>query len=311
MDEHTNEWGLVGHNILFHPEDDFAPLPPIQNIIVEAGKPEDKWLELTMSSIGDWRAQLRSTYIRWALAINGLDVAANKYSEPNWASKHKFIVSSLRNYNNMSGPVPIAEWDGLTASDAHRKTMPMLAAFGLIHLYANLDEVVFAMFRIFLNQNPRHLLQGDEFRDLRILYKESGNDELKKKEWDDRWRQRLNDWQRKRLYDGLGKVFKSYCDTAGLKTPKIFKNTTIDNWAESIEMIGMIRNAVVHGVKMVSPELGDACKEPYSMTFNFKEGDPLNVQLIHLQGVELFCDQWLNGLNFSLLDRMGVPPPLP
>jgi hypothetical protein len=225
MSQARGDIDLVGHNIIFVPDWDAEFSPPINNAIIQATKPEEKWIEDITQQIGDWRAKLRSTYIRWALAINGLEVAANKYAAPKWAAQNQFFVTSLRLSDDNVAEAVIAQWDGQTAADAHLKTMPMLAAFGIIDLYANLEEVVFAMYRTYLNHHPDLLLQGDEFKELRRLKKAAATDPMQRSDWEAAWQDRLNSWQRKRLYDGLGKVFKAFCDRTGLKTPSIYKNS--------------------------------------------------------------------------------------
>jgi hypothetical protein len=56
-------------------------------------------------------------------------------------------------------PTVIAEWDGPKAAEAHRQTMPMLAAFGLIDLYANLEEFVFEVYKVYLGANRDQFLR--------------------------------------------------------------------------------------------------------------------------------------------------------
>jgi hypothetical protein len=263
---------------------------------------------------------MRSTYIRWAISINGLEVAAEKYASVTWQRdpNRRFFVTSLRNEDEPRPdgrrqvvPTIIAEWNGPTASKAHRKTMPMLAAFGVIDLYGNLEDFVFDIFKVFLNAHPEHILRGDEFRDLRRLRHEAKRDESKKEAWDKAWKERLERWQRNKLYDGLGKVFRAFCTAAGLKTPSFHKYVTIENWAETIEIIGLVRNGLTHGVTVVTAEIADACKKPHAMTFDFQEGKPLTIRLDHLQGIDYFCEQLLTALNFSLIEKVHGPLPPP
>jgi hypothetical protein len=146
---------------------------------------------------------MRSTYIRWALSINGLEVAAQKYASAAWQKdpNRRFIVTSLRNEDEPGPdgrhqviPTIIAEWDGPTAAESHLKTMPMLAAFGVIDLYGNLEDFVFDIFKVFLNAHPEHLLRGDEFRNLRRLRREAEQDESKNGAWETAWQERLEKW---------------------------------------------------------------------------------------------------------------------
>lgn len=288
---------LVGHNIIFIPEEYIGPLPPINNIVIKATNPEEQWIEDVTNQIGDWRAKLRSTYIRWSLAINGLHIAAKKYADPHWVNQHRFVVESLRPDDSV-----IADWDGITASEAHRKTVPMLTAFGIIDLYANLEEVIFDLYRIYLNYHPEKILEGDNFKELRRLRRQAETDSSQAAVWENAWQERLNSWHRKKLYDGLGKVFKAFCNSAAIKAPSTYEHTTVETWAESIETIALVRNALIHGATTVSEELATACSRPYASTFDFTEGKPLVIHLYHLQGVDLFCEQLLNALNLSLFE---------
>ena len=310
MSNSRGDIDLVGHKIVSFQELDAGTIPLIKNIIVIATKPEERWIEDVTRQIGEWRAKLRSAYIRWALAINGLEVAAKKYAEPNWAAQHDFIVTSLRPDENGIRPdggikpkvTIIARWDGPTASQAHLNTMPMLATFGVIDLYAHLEEVIFALYRTYLNYHHRQLLRGNEFKNLRRLKREADEDATAQSAWEAAWQERLNSWQRKKLYDGLPKVFKSFCDIATIKASSIYKHGTVESWCECIEIIGLVRNALVHGATTVSDELAAACAKPYSLAFDFEKDKPLIVHLYHLQGIDLFCEQLLSALNCSLFE---------
>lgn len=306
---------LVGHNI--YPPGTYK-LGPIDNFIITPTEPAHMWIGELTRKIGPWRARMRSTYIRWALSINGLEVASQKYEDTTWRSTKKFVVTSLRTQgerrpdgSRKPTKTIIAEWDGATAAEAHRNTMPMVAAFGVMDLYGNLEEFVFDVFKAFINAHSQHLLKGDEFKELRRLRREAESDEAKKQEWEAAWAARLDQWQRKKLYDGLGKVFRSFCSSAGITAPSFHKNATTDHWAETIDIIGLVRNSLAHGVSIVTPELADACKKPHRMTFDFEEGEPLVVHLYHLQGVDLFCDQLLTALNVSLVEKVHGPMPPP
>ena len=95
---------------------------PVNNIIAYAKTDKGKWLQDATSMIGLSRAEIRSTYIRWALAINGLCVASERYRDPNWQAAHKgFFVESIRTDKDGAGRLErIAEWEGNIAADNHR-----------------------------------------------------------------------------------------------------------------------------------------------------------------------------------------------
>ncbi len=131
-----------------------AEFPQFTNWIVDTDLPEHQWLKEATTAIADWRARFRSTYMRWALAINGLEQAARRYSDPDWIRWKSFTISSLRpdeaGTRDAEGRVRvitkvIATWDGRTAAENHLATMPMLAQFGIIDVYARSEEFVFAL----------------------------------------------------------------------------------------------------------------------------------------------------------------------
>ena len=295
---------FVGHQKFALDEASLGELPPINNIIVEPKNPNDDWIKVTCSKVGDWRAAFRSTYFRWALAINALEVASAHY-QSRIGEPTAFTIASLRS----TGIKRIAMWDFETAGKNHKDTIPMLAAWGVAEMYSTMEEFVFDIYKVFLAQHPDSLLQGDEFQHLRKLRREANQGEQHKANWNAAWAERLGNWQRKRLYDGLSKVFLSYIEVAGLKTPSIHKLTTIETWADAIQGIGVLRNCFAHGMTTVTKELSEFSKKPHSMRFDFVEGKPLSIELRHLQSVEFFLDELLTALNFSLIERAGYELP--
>jgi hypothetical protein len=66
----------------------------VANVIHESAKPEEQWITETTTQIGEWRSKAHSTYMRWALSINGLLVAERTYRD--WPAEKQFYVTSLR-----------------------------------------------------------------------------------------------------------------------------------------------------------------------------------------------------------------------
>jgi hypothetical protein len=296
------QFDLVGHRLLRWA--DFVPgtMQPANNWIVPPDDPKNEWMRSVMLMIGDWRATLRSTYIRWAMTINGLHVAAEKYRTPQDEAK-AFHVRSLRSDRDGNvNDIVLSTFTFPEAAEAHLKIQPMLCAHGFVDMYAGLDEMVFAFYRTFLTARPELILQGEDFRELRSVRRAAGLGSAEQELWERSWAERLDHWQRKKGYDGLHRVFKAFCDIAGLQTPSRYTRTTIDTWAESIEGIGLVRNAMMHGVTKVSKDLADFCERPHALGFEFAEGESLILNLRHLQSVEAFCDQLLTGLNLSLVE---------
>lgn len=294
------------HRFLF--ENPFLDLKEIKfdNFIITASDDDTKWIQETTEKIAEWRGVFRSAYMKWAITINGLVVAKEKY-EKNKTSEFAFEIKSYRFIDGEYKIVPIAVWDAEIASKAHFDSIPLVRTYGFTDLYNCLEEFVFDLYRIYWRYNPDNLIKGKEFKNLRDLKlkKDLGENELL--HWENGLNDRIDNWQRKKIYDNLGRVFLSYCNEIGLKTPKSYKNTSIETWAESITGISIVRNSIVHGSKVVSKELADFCKKPYSLGFGFNENEELMIELRHLQQFELFTNQLLSGINISFLEMFLKP----
>lgn len=272
------------------------------NIIIESTSDNTKWIEVMTNKIGDWRGIFRSAYIKWAVTINGLYLAKEKYDKLNKASNFVFKISSLRQINGEIKQSTIVEWNAPTTAKVHIETLPMICTYGFTDLYNCLEEFVFDFYRTYWMHCPDNLIKGNDFKHLRKLKANSNKDEESNIKWINAFNERLDNWQRKKLYDNLGKVFLAFCNELGLKKPKDYV-TTPENWAESITGISIARNIIMHGGKYVTKELSNFCTKPYSLGFNFKEGEELNINLINLQSVELFLNQLLSAINIALLER--------
>ncbi|MDK2014702.1 MULTISPECIES: hypothetical protein [unclassified Deinococcus] len=298
---------LVPHN-LFHYNDPRAGSVPIANMVLDlqGNHPEHLWVEKVTGDIGNWRSKFREAYIRWSLSINGLLKSSEFYRTDEWKDPRRiFIVQSIRGAGTTE---VITQWSGAEAANAHEDTVHMISAYGVMNLYGLLEEWVFETYRVYLSQHPDNLLRGDEYKDLRRLRAQYAADPASNQaEWQLKLEKRLDSWQRKRLYDGLGRVFKSLCADAKLKTPSRYRLSTVDTWAESITGLGLLRNALTHNVTVVSKELGDFCKMPYGLGLDFKEGEPLIVELRHLMLVDNFLDSLLTGFNLSIVELVYGP----
>lgn len=288
----------------FTPEEVIKNNIPINNIIFKSDKPDLKWIEESTNSLADWRQRFLSTYARWAMSINGLNLAHEKYSNPLFYKRKQFAVQSLRRKKEGGTTREnIIVWDGLTAAEMHMQTVNYLSEYGIVDLYGALEDFVFHLYKIYLNAHPERLLQGEEFRPLKRLFRDKDTSEETKKAWEAGWDDRLLNWQRKKLYDGLHKVFLAYCNDAGLKTPSHYKDTNPEKWADNIEFIGLIRNHLVHGAVKVNKALGEFSNNKPWIPDMFTEGDDLTLDLSHLEAVELFTAQLCDALNFSLMER--------
>lgn len=292
------QFDLVGHTLIRYEE--LTGVAGANNWIITSENPDDDWSTALMKQIGEWRAVLRSTYIRWAMAINGLHVAAARYEVD--TSPKQFVVNSTR--TGPAGPHQqvIAEFSFKQAAENHLKIQPVLCAHGFIDMYAGLEEMIFGMYRKYLTAHPDHLMRGADYKDLRKLRANAQNSPEEKAAWEEALRQRLNEWQRKKLYDGLDRVLLAFFKNAGLKTPAGYTQSTLETWSESIAGISLIRNLLIHGESKVPQELEDFCMKPYGLGFKFQTGGLLRLSIIDLQLLELFCDTLLTAFNLSLME---------
>lgn len=294
---------FVGH-VHLSIEDVYAGIQ-FDNIICKANTEKGAWVEKACFNIEEWRAIFRSTYLQWALAINGIHVAAKRYSDPDWQKKHEcFYATSLRADNTGEAKiVKIVEWDGNTAAKNHFMTQPRLVAYGIIDLAACFEEWIFALYRCYLTYHPDSLLRGQEYRGLKKLWKKAAGNPDFSTEWNQRWTDRVEAWQIKKGYEGLHNVFKALLTEARLKKPKEYKQSDVNTWAESLRLVVVLRNLLIHGAEKVNNELEELSGKPHSLGFQFKAGDSLKLELFHLQSVELFANQLLSAINLSLVQH--------
>lgn len=279
--------------------------PPevVTNIIVKSDDSALAWVQSTTERFGDWRAECRSTYIRWALCLNGLDLAAKSYASRAEEVERAFVVQSLRP-DEAGDPalLNVAQWSFATASENHRLCVPMVCAFGLIDLFACLEELVFDAYMIWHESHPTEcLVKGDENRALRRLFRAKTESAEAASAWEEAWTTRKLEWRRNRAYDGLEKVLLAYCGHAKLKKPTHYISGPTE-WSESLGVVAHVRNMLVHGATHADQKLADMGKLPHCVGFRFNLGDPLELNLGHLMNVEHFADSLLTALNLSFAD---------
>jgi len=273
---------------------------PVTNVIVVAdGDAEKAWMEAVTSKIGDWRAFVRSVYIRWAITINAMHVAEARYRNQPLA----LTVNTLRMENGTLGNKLLKAWPGPEAADAYAQGLSLIPAYAIVDLYGALEEIVFDFYEVYLRHHPKPLLEGAEFRELRRLHARRNSSADAEAEWRSAWDVRFEKWRRKRSYDSLYAVFRALFVEAGLKRPQHFKDTDLADWCRTIEMVGELRHLITHGEAVASKKLGELSTGKTRATFDFKEGEEIRVLLHHVQGVELFADQLLTTINISICEK--------
>lgn len=278
---------------------------PITNLIHKAKNEEERWIEEATSEIGEWRSDVRSVYLRWAITINAMCIAEDHYKK--LPEDRALQTKTLRMISGEARQVAMTTWSGREASEIYAEATSLVAGYGIADLYGCLEEIIFDFYEIYLKHHPSSLMRGDEFRELRRLYRDRDRDQAAQEAWSSAWQQRYALWRRNKGYDGLGRTFKSIFDMAGLKRPSLYNNTDVELWSEIIDGIGELRHLITHGADRVSGKLGEFSRKSHAMTFDFIESDQLTVSLHHLQSVECFSDQLLTAINLSLIELANGP----
>lgn len=267
---------------------------------------ESKWVQEINEVVMEFGGVFHSIFLRWAVTINGLHVAADKYSDPEWKNRGMgFAVQGIRNRKDGSGPelTNVRVWDGSMASEVHSSSIPMLAAWAFCNMYSCLEEFIFKIFRVYLNSNPLEICKGDEFKDLRKIYHERNQSSEQNSAWIEAWSERLESWHRKKLYDGLEKIFKNLISKTGLQIPSFYEGKyDYNDIAKTLGGISLIRNCFIHGVTIIPPELALFCKGFQSSFFNFTEGEKFSLSIHELATLEHFTDTFTQTLNNSLFE---------
>lgn len=288
---------------LFVPQQHFEKMDPldnrpISNFIHRTDDEKDKWIEETTEGIGDWKNLSRSIYLRWAITINAMVLAEKRYTE--LPQDQALQTSTLRSVDGIARLVPLAIWPSREAAAHYKSSTPLIAAYGVSDLVGAVEDIIFDCFEIFLRHNPSKFLIGPENKAFRKTFKCRAE---QPKEWAAAWALRYNSWRRKRTYDPLYKVVLDYWREADLSRPSSYENTDVPDWAATIRMFSELRNLIIHGASTVSKELEELCKIKTNMSFDFKCGETLKVELHHLQSIECFMDQYLTALNIALIEK--------
>jgi len=113
---------------------------------------------------------------------------------------------------------------------------------------------------------------------------------------------RLDNWQRKKIYDGIDKIFIGYYTTSGIKIASFYKDTTVESLATSIKGVSILRNCLIHGTYNVPKELAEIANQAKVFEFPLKEGEKIEIDIRHLMSVESFTQGLLGAINLSLIE---------
>jgi len=81
-----------------------------------------KWIEESTIELREFNDIIKSTYIRWALAINGLNLGHEKYNKEDFKGK-AFAITSARFVQGDITRVNIMAWNGTTAAQYFTDTL--------------------------------------------------------------------------------------------------------------------------------------------------------------------------------------------
>ncbi|BBE50798.1 hypothetical protein OYT1_ch1241 [Ferriphaselus amnicola] len=267
---------------------------------------ENQWICEANKIVMDFGGVFHSIFLRWAVTINGLHVATERYNGEEWLKGDKaFSVFGIRNAVDGTGPKlgAVRIWQADMAAKIHESSIPMLSAWAFCNMYSCLEEFIFKIFRSYLDANPLEICKGPEFSGHRKAHRERLESEEKKNCWTSLWSERLEAWHRKKLYDGLEKVFNNFINKTGLKIPSGYKGEyDYTDIGKTLGGIALIRNCFIHGASTVPQELEDFCRDYKGLFFSFKAGDKFQITINDLATLEYFTDTFTQTLNTSLLE---------
>lgn len=298
---------FVDHDTAF-PADPNAPIPKTRFwFTYQTDEPEKQWIVEATNRSAEHAAFYRSVYMRWAITINALNVARDRYAEmPRRGLQILHVVPGS------GGPEvqPLDIWEPETSVANYAKSIPLMAAYGIQDLFGAMEEIIFDLYEIYLDAHPLEILKGPDFREQRRLYRERNDSAEKFQAWSAAWADRMTGWRRKRIYDGLHRVFQSFWERSGLERSSAYTGSDITDWCRTIETISELRNLLVHGENLVSTRLGDlVAAQPY-LGMSFVANEVLEVSLMDIMIVERFFTDIIIMINESLMELAADGRPI-
>jgi len=284
--------GIIGKDYTFSPHD------KIHNFVYNTNNESEKWISKTTYMIAEFRSEILDAYVRWSLSINGLYKAHEKYSSVDFNAL--FTVSALRlSKDGTPALEKIVEWDKITASENHLKVTSMMGAWGIIDMFGLLETFIMSLFEVYYLSNPEDLIKGNEFKEIRRLYRAKDSSQEAKEAWDIAIKNRIDKWKYKKIYDGLESVLLSYVT----KTNIYETNRVIwDKNVSAFKALKKLRNLLMHGNVTADKEYDDLTSPDYLRGIRFKECENLSVTTEHLQSVELYIHMFLTNLNMGIFE---------
>lgn len=284
--------GTIGKDYIVSPDD------KIHNFVYNTENESEKWISKTTYMIAEFRSEILDAYVRWSLSINGLYKAHEKYSSDDFNAL--FTVSALRvTKEGKPALEKIVEWDKITASKNHLKVTSMMGAWGIIDMFGLLETFIMSLFEVYHLANPEDLIKGEEYKEIRRLYRAKDSSQEAKETWEIAIKNRIDRWKYKKIYDGLESVLLSYVT----KTNIYETNRVVwDKNVSAFKALKKLRNLLMHGNVTADKEYDDLTSPDYLRGIRFKEGDKLRVTTEHLQSVELYIHMFLTNLNMGIFE---------
>ena len=282
---------------------DHNDLEKYKFIIHEYKKAHHQWIKKSDELTREFAGVFHSAFLRWAVTVNGLNVAAEKYSSMDWKNANKGLtVSGIRHNesNSQYEAIILKTWDGNMAAQVSKSSIPMLAGWAFCNMYACIEEFILKLCRIYLEEHPDYLIQGQEFRELRKLYSAQKLDPTLRSKWFEKLNVRLDDWHKKIVFKGMEKIFNKYITFSKIEMPNKYKGlATYSDIGKTLGGISLIRNCFIHGVTTVPKELEEFCHDFTGLAFHFVAGSKFRIGLTDLALFECFASKLTATLNLS------------
>jgi hypothetical protein len=283
----------------------------LNQVVVFALTPSEAWLTTAQLALFEQRNIMDETFIAWAVAINGLHIAVDRYSDPERSAKNALSVKALRApIERRHELMVIRRYIGAAeTTEIHKMALSHLTTWGFVEYYGKLEELVFTLFRCLLNDHPLEIIDKKRERALLDLYNARLKDPQSEEAWRTAWKDRLESWQRKKLYGGLAGLLLDFIRRAKLKAPPQAE-LEVESWGRTLKLLSEVRNSLVHGALTASPRLAQLVDEAgrANAGLTFKPGDQLQMSVEDLWKIELFGTQLTGALQIAIGNRACEGP---
>jgi hypothetical protein len=215
---------------------------------------EKQWINALQRISRDLQTRVNEVYIRHAVAINGLHVAHEKYV--NAPLDKGFAIASYRQ-NEFKQFTRMTQRE---AADLHMQAVSTISKSGIIALYSILEDAIFELCKTYYYYQPASLVQGEEFKTGKEIYKKLLENKSTIEEWNGFILKRLESWAAKKSYDSKVSTLRSLMkNDIKLKAPIASRHfhgvADWDLWLDVLEIFSYLRHDLVHKNKSPSDEM--------------------------------------------------------